>query len=163
MGVSQVDPVCGMEVDSANAPFAQRELEKFSFCSEDCRTKFLSQQVAPPQEAGYRSGGPGREAHQSNVVNLSRGSRQLSFVYIPHHQFVGVQNPPRNPSRVARQILPLALQVCSIMRRLAARKSDLFRADLWGDCAFQIKGPDTMSNGRGDLSTVSYTGPVALP
>lgn len=36
------DPVCGMIVDEATALPADRDGEKFYFCSEDCRQKFLA-------------------------------------------------------------------------------------------------------------------------
>ncbi|QDU74550.1 Silver exporting P-type ATPase [Bremerella volcania] len=36
-----IDPICKMEVDPATALSAERDGEKFHFCSEHCRTKFL--------------------------------------------------------------------------------------------------------------------------
>jgi Cu+-exporting ATPase len=34
------DPICGMTVDEATALIAERDGEKFYFCSEHCRQKF---------------------------------------------------------------------------------------------------------------------------
>jgi Cu+-exporting ATPase len=41
------DPICGMTVDEATAPYADRDGETFYFCSEHCRKKFLSQTPPP--------------------------------------------------------------------------------------------------------------------
>jgi P-type Cu+ transporter len=41
------DPICGMTVDEATALHAERDGEKFYFCSEHCRREFLS----PPHSA----------------------------------------------------------------------------------------------------------------
>ncbi|HEY0790389.1 MAG TPA: heavy metal translocating P-type ATPase [Chthoniobacterales bacterium] len=46
-----VDPVCGMEVNPATAPFADRDGERFYFCCEGCRTRFLSRQTPGPSTA----------------------------------------------------------------------------------------------------------------
>lgn len=46
------DPVCGMYMDSRLAVSLERRQEKYFFCSEDCRQKYLNQstgaQNAPP-------------------------------------------------------------------------------------------------------------------
>jgi Cu+-exporting ATPase len=36
------DPICGMTVDEATALHAERNGETFYFCSDHCRSKFLS-------------------------------------------------------------------------------------------------------------------------
>ena len=36
------DPICGMTVDGATALHAERDGKTFSFCSDHCRTQFLS-------------------------------------------------------------------------------------------------------------------------
>ncbi len=36
------DPICGMTVDEATALHAERDGKAFYFCSEHCRTEFLS-------------------------------------------------------------------------------------------------------------------------
>jgi Cu+-exporting ATPase len=41
------DPICEMTVDEATALIAERDGEKYYFCSEDCRQKFK----ATPSEA----------------------------------------------------------------------------------------------------------------
>ncbi len=41
------DPICGMTVDEATAPCAERDGETFYFCCEHCRKKFLSQGASP--------------------------------------------------------------------------------------------------------------------
>jgi Cu+-exporting ATPase len=50
------DPICGMQVDEATGLKAERNGETFYFCSEHCRTKFLSgkveQEAAPAPKAG---------------------------------------------------------------------------------------------------------------
>jgi len=40
------DPICGMTVDEATALHAERDGRTFSFCSDQCRTKFLSAPAA---------------------------------------------------------------------------------------------------------------------
>ena len=40
------DPVCGMTVDGATALHAERNGKTFFFCSNRCRTKFLSTPAA---------------------------------------------------------------------------------------------------------------------
>jgi len=42
-----IDPICGMTVDETSALHAERDGQTFSFCSDDCRQKFLS----PPATA----------------------------------------------------------------------------------------------------------------
>jgi Cu+-exporting ATPase len=45
------DPICGMTVDGATALHAERDGKTFSFCSDHCRTKFLSTTgVASPKD-----------------------------------------------------------------------------------------------------------------
>lgn len=48
------DPVCGMTVDQATAIHAERGGNTFYFCSERCRTKFLSTKAdsKPEDKAG---------------------------------------------------------------------------------------------------------------
>ena len=36
------DPICGMTVDKATAPHAERDGKTSYFCSDPCRQKFLS-------------------------------------------------------------------------------------------------------------------------
>jgi Cu+-exporting ATPase len=43
------DPVCGMTVDGATALHAERDGKTFSFCSDHCRTQFLSAPSAAPR------------------------------------------------------------------------------------------------------------------
>lgn len=40
------DPICGMTVNGATALQAERDGKTFSFCSDQCRTKFLSSPAA---------------------------------------------------------------------------------------------------------------------
>jgi len=42
------DPVCKMDVDETKALAADRGGEKFYFCSEGCRNKFLSEPFILP-------------------------------------------------------------------------------------------------------------------
>ncbi len=48
------DPVCGMTVDEATARHAERDGKTFYFCSDRCRTKFLSTAAgaAPENKSG---------------------------------------------------------------------------------------------------------------
>ena len=58
------DPICGMTVDEATALSAERGGEKFYFCSEHCRQKFLGQtQPMPPLSAKPEHGG---HSHHQN-------------------------------------------------------------------------------------------------
>ena len=43
------DPICGMSVDPLSALFAEHNGQKFYFCGEPCRKKFL----AAPDNARY--------------------------------------------------------------------------------------------------------------
>ncbi|CAG0978094.1 partial Copper-transporting P-type ATPase, partial [Geobacteraceae bacterium] len=46
-----IDPICGMTVEEASALSAERDGEKFYFCSDHCRQKFLSTPAtAKPEE-----------------------------------------------------------------------------------------------------------------
>ena len=36
------DPICGMTVDEASAPHAERDGKTYYFCCDQCRQKFLS-------------------------------------------------------------------------------------------------------------------------
>ncbi len=53
------DPICGMTVDTATALHAERDGEKFYFCSEHCREKFLSApaDAKPDKKSGGCCGG----------------------------------------------------------------------------------------------------------
>lgn len=48
------DPVCGMAVDSKNAPHADRDGQTFYFCCEQCRSTFLkaARDGVPLRKAG---------------------------------------------------------------------------------------------------------------
>ena len=48
------DPVCGMIVDKATALHVERDGEKFYFCSDHCRQKFLAAPAGakPAEKAG---------------------------------------------------------------------------------------------------------------
>ena len=39
------DPMCGMTVNEASAPHAERDGKTFYFCSDSCRQKFLAAPV----------------------------------------------------------------------------------------------------------------------
>lgn len=49
------DPVCGMDVDTANAIHEERDGKIFYFCGENCRKKFLS--TPADAKADKQSGG----------------------------------------------------------------------------------------------------------
>ncbi len=44
------DPICGMTVDEATVLRAERDGEMFCFCSEHCRTRFLSAAATAKRE-----------------------------------------------------------------------------------------------------------------
>ena len=44
------DPICGMTVDKATALHEERDGKSFSFCSEGCRQKFLSEPAGAKHE-----------------------------------------------------------------------------------------------------------------
>ena len=50
------DPICGMTVDEATALHAERDGKTFYFCSEHCRTKFLSDDPPAKEEGGCCGG-----------------------------------------------------------------------------------------------------------
>ncbi len=52
------DPVCGMTVNEATAPHAEREGKKFYFCCDNCRQKFLSTHggAKPERKSGCSCG-----------------------------------------------------------------------------------------------------------
>jgi YHS domain-containing protein len=54
-----IDPICGMTVDKATALLAERDREKFYFCSDHCRQKFLSTpaDAKPDNKSGGCGGG----------------------------------------------------------------------------------------------------------
>ena len=49
------DPICGMTVDQATAPHAEREGQTFYFCCNQCRQTFLSAPAGAKPKA--KSGG----------------------------------------------------------------------------------------------------------
>ena len=49
------DPICGMTVDETTALHAERDGNKFYFCSDHCRQKFLSTPAGANQKE--KSGG----------------------------------------------------------------------------------------------------------
>jgi YHS domain-containing protein len=51
MDAKVVDPVCGMEVNTANAPTATYNGQTYYFCSEEDKAKF---QKSPEQYAGKK-------------------------------------------------------------------------------------------------------------
>lgn len=51
----QVDPVCGMQVDPANAIEARRDGKTWYFCSDHCRQRFLQPPDKPPAPAAETS------------------------------------------------------------------------------------------------------------
>ena len=71
-----IDPVCGMAVDPATAPFAERRGQRFYFCSEGCRTKFLSQQAPalPPVDAHASGGGHPQGSPAPSTVRKPPGA-----------------------------------------------------------------------------------------
>ncbi|MDI1312066.1 heavy metal translocating P-type ATPase [Prosthecobacter sp.] len=54
------DPVCGMTVDEATALHAEREGQTFYFCSEHCRTQFMSDEPSA-KRPGACCGGHGQK------------------------------------------------------------------------------------------------------
>src|SRR5262245_47268130 len=60
-----IDPICGMTVDERTAISAERDGQKYYFCCESCRRKFLAGgQAVESQESRVKS---------QNLVNLTLG------------------------------------------------------------------------------------------
>ncbi len=57
------DPICGMTVDPATARHAELDGQKFYFCGEGCRKKFLAQNPAAKMPEDCCSGDTGQHAH----------------------------------------------------------------------------------------------------
>jgi Cu+-exporting ATPase len=51
-----IDPICGMTVDEATAISAERDGQRYYFCCEHCRKKFLAGQTGPPAGHGPSAG-----------------------------------------------------------------------------------------------------------
>ncbi|CAN5617601.1 heavy metal translocating P-type ATPase [soil metagenome] len=87
------DPICGMDVDPANAAaVAERDGETFYFCSKHCREKFVSGESAPadqtapsccggseakpaPAEESHSCCGGGGQAHHSDAAPVSPAAK----------------------------------------------------------------------------------------
>ena len=62
------DPICGMTVDEATAPRAEREGQTFYFCSEHCRKKFLAQ-PSPAKADGESCHGDAKHTQQKHAAH----------------------------------------------------------------------------------------------
>ena len=49
-----IDPICGMTVDEATAPHAEKEWRTYYFCSDQCRQKFLASGPSNTKQPGLR-------------------------------------------------------------------------------------------------------------
>ena len=68
------DSICGMQVDEATALHAERNGEKFYFCSEHCREKFLSQNATTKTDGAahdHAQHGHSHHAHERAAVTPS--------------------------------------------------------------------------------------------
>src|SRR6266849_3371838 len=52
-----IDPICGMTVDEATARSTERDGQKFYFCSEHCRQKFLVSESKEKPNAAHNHQG----------------------------------------------------------------------------------------------------------
>ena len=92
------DPICGMTVDKATALSAEREGEKFYFCSEHCRQKFLGQiQPTLPGSAKSEQG-----AHMQHRKDEH-----------PHHSHHGHEHGTVKPAPAAKYFCPMDPDVVS--------------------------------------------------
>ena len=71
------DPICGMTVDEATAIHAERDGKTFYFCSEHCRTEFLSDDP-PTKEDGGCCGGKHKAVSEEGHDHDGQDSRKPS-------------------------------------------------------------------------------------
>ncbi len=64
-----VDPICGMHVDESTNLTAERDGERFYFCSEHCRTKFLT-----AEKSLHHKEDPNKTAHECCHGHAHQGS-----------------------------------------------------------------------------------------
>ncbi len=94
------DPICGIAVDEATALSAERDGQKFYFCSEHCRQKFLAQSPAPASKEDESQERPGRAVTKEHASH-TEGAHSHS-----HHA-----HRERTPSANAKFFCPMHPEV----------------------------------------------------
>ncbi len=73
---TSIDPVCGMEVDLANARTSEYQGRTYGFCSESCERKFARDPVAVLQKQSQKNKSPAATSAEDSTCceqkNLSR-------------------------------------------------------------------------------------------
>ncbi len=93
------DPICGMTVDEAMAPSAERDGETFYFCCEPCRQKFLTE-IQPANRA--ESSCCGGNAESTPVTGDCCGSHEHDDHYDHGHGDAKLK-----PASVAKYFCPM--------------------------------------------------------
>src|SRR5881296_1725910 len=82
------DPICGMTVDEASAPRAERNGQMFYFCSEHCRQKFLMETASHAQHKESHSERGHGQAHE-----LRRGAAEPSTAFPQPQKYTCPMHP----------------------------------------------------------------------
>ena len=85
------DPICGMTVNEATAISAERDGQKFYFCSEHCRQKFLAQPATVASASQTPLAHHVAENH-SGSGRAEQPPQPMSFS--SHHKASGVKGSP---------------------------------------------------------------------
>src|SRR2546427_10078425 len=94
-----MDPICGMTVDEATAPRAERDGQTFYFCSEHCRQHFLEQSSnAPTAKAKDEGESCSDTAHAHPKVDHGRHVQ---------HERAGHEDGTVKPSATAKYFCPM--------------------------------------------------------
>ncbi len=90
------DPICGIAVDEATALSSERDGERFYFCSEHCRQKFLAQ-IQPMPAASAKSEHGGHSRHRDDEHH--------------DHSHHAHENATMKPSAAAKYFCPMHPEV----------------------------------------------------
>ena len=102
------DPSCGMAVDEATALSVERDAEKFYFCSEHCRRKFLGQiqpmPSMPSDSAKFEHGGHSHHENDEHHDHSDHGHEHATIkpsagakYFCPMHPEVTADKPGTCP------------------------------------------------------------------
>lgn len=103
----KTDPICGMTVDEATALHAERDGQKFYFCSDHCRIKFLSK-TAPDKTHGDCHGGA--TSKSSSEVGDCCGGKTKGAAHSHHHHdhsHHGHEHAAVTPPSAAKYFCPM--------------------------------------------------------
>ncbi len=90
-----IDPICGMTVDEATSLHAERDGQTSYFCSEHCRTKFLSDERPAKEDGGCCGGkdnavtqeGHDHGGHHSGKPSCCGGNDQATVKHSPASKY----------------------------------------------------------------------------